>query len=560
MVNKTNEISFNVIETIQQISLTLHHSQLNPEVLNTIKDEIQNLAKFLDVTEIQACLFVVIYVQNFIGYSSDLEDIMTEINMKSAKFLSYRQDIMQLIDKDLIKSDVDERKGKAIPKVNMKFMRISDYVSDAINENISLAEAAKKDPLDIYEFCTAVSELISLRSDQKLSTIELMCKAINLESDNAQLESIQGLIELGVENIHGRILLYEMCDDMVRGNGQTAMEKTLSKIYECQKTRISITREIIDQKNILQEKNLMSVVHAPFVNDISIHLTPAALEMLLGQDADLFIKKKSSKDLIACDNILAKPLFFEDKFQKQIDFFQSSLREEKFMEMQRRLLNLAMPQGVAAVFYGAPGTGKTESVYQIAKATGRDILHVDISQTKSMWFGDSEKRIKSIFNDYARLCKKSTLKPILLFNEADAILGKRKDGNASSVAQTENAIQNIILEQMEKTDGIIIATTNLIGNFDEAFERRFLFKLKFETPNKEAKMQIWKSKLEWLDDESVTTLAESYPLSGGEIDNIARKSIINEVITGNRSSVIELIEYCETEQFNNKKTRKMGYK
>lgn len=58
---------------------------------------------------------------------------------------------------------------------------------------------------------------------------------------------------------------------------------------------------------------------------------------------------------------------------------------------------------------------------QWARETGRDIIHVDISTSKSMWYGESEKIVKDIFNRYRKLCKRSKLKPILLFNEADAI-------------------------------------------------------------------------------------------------------------------------------------------
>ena len=91
-----------------------------------------------------------------------------------------------------------------------------------------------------------------------------------------------------------------------------------------------------------------------------------------------------------------------------------------------------------------------------------------------MWYGESEKIVKGIFTRYKRMCKRSSVKPILLFNEADAILSKRHnmDGGRST-DQTENTIQNIILEEMEKLDGILIATTNLADNLDKAFERRF---------------------------------------------------------------------------------------
>ena len=77
-----------------------------------------------------------------------------------------------------------------------------------------------------------------------------------------------------------------------------------------------------------------------------------------------------------------------------------------------------------------------------------------------MWYGESEKIIKGIFTRYRQTCKRAAMKPILLFNEADAIFSKRRDMDGGrSIDQTENTIQNIILEEMERLDGILIATT-----------------------------------------------------------------------------------------------------
>jgi SpoVK/Ycf46/Vps4 family AAA+-type ATPase len=70
-----------------------------------------------------------------------------------------------------------------------------------------------------------------------------------------------------------------------------------------------------------------------------------------------------------------------------------------------------------------------------------------------------------------------------------------KSIGSGNVDQTENAIQNIILEEMENLDGILIATTNLTENLDKAFERRFLFKIRFDKPTLEAKTNIWKDKI-----------------------------------------------------------------
>ncbi len=175
---------------------------------------------------------------------------------------------------------------------------------------------------------------------------------------------------------------------------------------------------------------------------------------------------------------------------------------------------------------------KPKPFYQLARRTEREIMKVDISQTKSMWFGESEKRIKKIFQDYRSYSENWKMMPILLFNEADAIISKRKDIGFSSVSQTENAIQNIILDELEQFKGIFIATTNLISNIDPAFDRRFLFKIEYHKPSPETIASIWKSKLNNFNQFNIEHFSHSYPLSGGQIENIVRKMEMQFVLQG----------------------------
>ena len=119
----------------------------------------------------------------------------------------------------------------------------------------------------------------------------------------------------------------------------------------------------------------------------------------------------------------------------------------------------------------------------------------------------SEKNIKAIFEIYRKRVKESEVTPILLFNEADGIFGIRNDKATRSVDKMENSIQNIILQEMEDLDGILIATTNLVQNLDDAFERRFLYKIQFPTPNSEARKNIWKSHVPDLNDQDAAILA-----------------------------------------------------
>lgn len=151
--------------------------------------------------------------------------------------------------------------------------------------------------------------------------------------------------------------------------------------------------------------------------------------------------------------------------------------------------------------------------------------------------------------------------PILLFNEADAVLGIRQEGAQRAVDKMENSIQNIILQEMETLEGIMIATTNLTGNLDKAFERRFIYKIEFERPTVEAKQQIWKSMIPSLPDETALSLASDYDLSGGQIENIARKRTVELILSGNEPSDSKIREYCQSESLSTKeeKRKKIGF-
>jgi SpoVK/Ycf46/Vps4 family AAA+-type ATPase len=174
-------------------------------------------------------------------------------------------------------------------------------------------------------------------------------------------------------------------------------------------------------------------------------------------------------------------------------------------------------------------------------------MMVDISQTKSMWFGESEKKIKEIFSNYKACVEGTPVAPILLFNEADAVLGKRQDLASSAVAQTENAIQNIILQEMENLKGIMIATTNLTQNLDKAFERRFLYKIEFEKPHAQCRKAIWQSMLPALSEDEAGALSSRFSFSGGQIENIARKCAVEIVLSGVKPGLDKLVSFCKNE-------------
>ena len=289
------------------------------------------------------------------------------------------------------------------------------------------------------------------------------------------------------------------------------------------------------------------------------------VDAILKQDKKLLENALQIKDrnLTYSEDIQEKTLYYPKEIEGEISKLYEYLGKDNLEAIQNRLVEKAMPKGVCIMLYGKPGTGKTETVYQLAKKTGRAIFHVDIGNTVSQWMGGTVNNLKQVFEKYEQLCKQLKSRgeeiPILLFNEADALFGKRIEPPRQGWEIDENHTQSFLLDSIEKQEGIIFATTNIAGNFDEAFERRFLFKIKFEQPNLEIKKKIWKNKVSWLRKDSVEEFASCYDFSGAEIENVVRKATMNEVLTGKRSSVKEIKDYCETEKIEKNNRIRIGF-
>ena len=268
---------------------------------------------------------------------------------------------------------------------------------------------------------------------------------------------------------------------------------------------------------------------------------------------------KASRKLSASE-ITEKTLFYNSLEGQQVKRLIELMNERRFEEIRQKMKEKGLRTGFTCLFYGSPGTGKTETVYQIARESGRDLFIIDVSQIKSCWVGESEKNIKEIFDKYRQTVKAGGTIPILLFNEADAIFGIRQLGAERAVDKMENSLQNIILQEMEDLDGILMATTNLTSNFDKAFERRFLYKVHFEKPSIEARAAIWQSMIPVLSEDESIQLATDYDFSGGQIENVSRKRAIAAILETVEPNYAAIRSYCEEETLSGSESkRKIGF-
>jgi AAA+ superfamily predicted ATPase len=179
------------------------------------------------------------------------------------------------------------------------------------------------------------------------------------------------------------------------------------------------------------------------------------------------------------------------------------------------------------IFYGVAGTGKTLTALALAKSLKKEVLSFDCSKILSMYIGESEKNVRSIFDKYYELRTQTKSEPVLLLNEADQFLSARASGGVSSSDKMHNQMQNIFLEQIERFDGILIATTNLLENLDKAFSRRFNYKIEFVKPNKAQRIELWKkllpSALPLEENFDIEELAK-YELTGGQIELVVKNT------------------------------------
>ena len=548
--SKAKKVRWNIAMAMGCVFTALKKSKLKPKKSKKYEQAIGRLKAFYNLTVNQIwilCLVCERYVEN--DDTSSLSDLSEILDVPAMSIMSWKRDLDILIERHFLM----KRKwnGEACP--------IGDFC-DSIFNNTEFIPPVKKE-IDETEFLSAISERYESRRREDLSASRIQEILYEFEHKHRNLEIVKR-VKKEVNDCNNRFILYDIANDVMSGD-ESNLNETISDLYDGN-DRFRVSKQMMEETHFLFEKGFLEFDKKGNLSDATVTLTSKGKKLLLGDKAFLFEDSINEKNLIKTEAIKSKTLFYSKENQKEIDRLKNALQEDKLRGIQKRLKDDGLPIGVAVLLYGAPGTGKTEAVMQIAKETGRSIVHVDISEAKSAWFGESEKCMKKIFTSYKNACelarKKGELMPILLFNEADALISKRKDSNAGNCAQTENAIQNIILEELESIQGIFIATTNLASNMDAAFERRFLFKIKFENPSTEAKTSIWMNKLSWLAQEDAAEFARDYDFSGGQIDNIVRKIAMNEVINGTRPDIAEIHDMCKNEKIENPDgAKRMGF-
>ncbi|MBR5035006.1 MAG: AAA family ATPase [Bacteroidales bacterium] len=515
------------------------------------KDEIDALAARLNLTSIQS-VFLTAIVQRSGRYRLDTDDIASLLDLDYLDFLRYDSDLETLRKRGYIRIDLEGQ--ITMPKHVLKALKNDQDITPETVSGLSTGQILvrikrqlsflENNEQSIEEVCEMVWLYITENPDTSISRTFARHRRMNHIIDKELIVLCALIFRYWFKD-----------DDMV---GWHDMDDYFEDdVLEDMRSSYYVEHLMLQRCGIIEftsEGGMLTKDYFHIKDDIKAEI--------FADVGGLKQKKQqvSASRKLEAGQISPKALFYNDAEGRQVEQLRLLLSEKRYAEIRSKIKEKGLRTGFSCLLYGGPGTGKTETVYQLARECGRDLYIVDVSQIKSCWVGETEKNIKDVFNKYRACVASGSTVPILLFNEADAIFGIRQEGASRAVDKMENSMQNIILQEMEDLDGILIATTNLTQNLDRAFERRFLYKVRFNKPSMEAKTHIWQTMIPSLSDGEAEQLAREFDLSGGQIENVARKKAISDIIGLSDSGFDAIRTLCSEETITRSAPiRKIGY-
>ena len=542
------EQEMTLLRAIERVVEVSKDSKLKAEAKAEMAEEIKYLAKRYGITERQVILFCVCMERG--PRNVDYDDLAHFLDVSNIRILSYANDIDALVRRRLLRyRDAKDEDSFDIPQPVIKALKHNDVY-----------EMPKRTGLDCAGLFEVLDQMFEDLDNDAITPKDLTEEINVLFKENAQVGFVRQIHELGRMRQDDKLLLLFFCHALVNKDDDDIRFREIEDCFSSPADFINAKASLRSGEHPLMQKKLIEHRCSDGIADTSRYKLTEQTKRTLLAEMKINAAEEKLADVIKSKDLKEKKMFYVEENQRQINELQSFFTPENYQKIRERMEQTGFRTGFACLFYGGPGTGKTETVYQLARETGRDIMVVDVPQIKSKWVGDSEKNIKALFDRYRELVKRAKQTPILLFNEADAIIGIRQQGAQRAVEKMENSIQNIILQEMESLDGIMIATTNLQQNLDKAFERRFLYKIKFEKPTIEARVQIWHAMIPDLSDMDTKTLAAKYDFSGGQIENIARHYAIDSILhDANEDRLAMLINHCDNERLDNNATKRIGF-
>lgn len=536
-----------LIQFVSDVYQSLEGSELNPQSLLTCEASVKMLTEFYSVSEKEMYILSFFLIKGLSDEKSKACELISHVGC-DINLLPEVIDIMvSLQKKKLLLFYNNSRKNKYIASTDFK---VHYKALDALFKADSSLLQAKQEP-GFLGVLNQIDEAVRSQKQDGYSGSDLASEIDNICSINDHLLQVKWLNNLDLSIEHKAIFLIA-CVNHLKADTLIDLDDIIPLIYDDTDDRFLFLKSLRNKKNELLDKSLFTLPDLLFEYLGKVQLHEDATHTLFLEDESLLLKEIPLKlcTLIKYNTIEKEEILLNKKEASLIATLSESLTPITFDRIIQHLRKNNLPEYFSVILHGAPGTGKTATAKQLARLTNRHLLSVDISKIKGSYVGETEKNMQAVFNEYQKAMNFYKIAPILLFNEADSILGNRISVT-SSVDQMNNSMQNILLQRMEDFKGILIATTNKIDNLDTAFDRRFLYKIKFTIPEEDVRLSILKYHFPEIMENNLAIVSKKYNLTGAQIQNIKRKLLINKLIgLDTATSDADLLEACETEMEN----------
>ncbi len=512
-----------LLDDIQQLYQTSKCSELQPDRFESIRDTCNRLSSLFKCNSHQLVLISWFLQRHFNNEELSVIDLVDHLGLKPSASISINTILLDFVKKDWIKPCEDiSCQPFSRYTLNKRFLQA------IISGN--LRKLRHKRITSVYDLLGRTGMLFQSRKNNEISYAALKYEIAKLVRSHPNFQLSKFIRQNSLSQTE-QLLFLTFCYQHYCGNDLLSVENIIYEVGPEIEDQFRIRQQFMYRKGILFDNNLIEkAFFSDFVSN-EFKLTDHSITQfsIVSISASEKVNTPRFFEKIIPEKVIARKLFYSPEINDQVFRVENLMKEDNFKLFVQRMKEKGMIPGLTILLYGASGTGKTETVLQLAKNTGRAILMADASCIRSKWVGETDKNIRKLFKEYRRVMKESQIAPILLFNEADGIIGKRMEVT-ERVDVLENSLQNILLQELEVFEGIFMATTNLESNFDPAFDRRILFKINFPPPSREMTMSIWQEKLPHTDIDILSEVNEQFLLTGGQIENIRKKVEIDELL------------------------------
>lgn len=400
------EKEMTLLQAIEHVVEVSKDSKLKAEAKAEMSNEVRYIARRYGITERQAILFCVCMERG--PRHVDYDDLASHLDVSNIRILSYAEDIDALVRRRLLRyRDAKDEDSFDIPQPVIKALKHNEVY-----------ELPARTGLDCAALFEVLDQMFEDLDDDAITPNDLIAEINALFKNNPQVSFAKQVKELSRLSPQDKLLLLFFCHRLVNKDDDDIRFGQMEDCFSTSADFINAKGLLRSGEHPLMEKKLIEHRYEDGIADTTRYKLTEQTKRTFLAEMKINTSEEKLSDVIKAKDLKAKEMFYVEENRKQVTELKSFLAPEKYNEIRERMQKTGFRTGFACLFYGGPGTGKTETAYQLARETGRDIMIVDLPQIKSKWVGDYNNVVLTKVYDVAATPADPEV-TYLLFTETD---------------------------------------------------------------------------------------------------------------------------------------------